>query len=281
MCALTGIAVPFSNYIFAIEKEATNLIIRADDMGMSHGTNLACIDTYQKGVVKSVEVMVPTPWFPEAVDLCNQNPELDVGIHLSITSDWQTIRWRPLIHSKSLTDADGYFYLRKSGNSFDNSQVLSANQWDIGELEKELRAQIELALKKIPHITHFSEHVFFSSISAKVKELLIRLSDEYKLFYEGRENVKFVNKYKKYDQKTLTGQKSNYIQSIKNLTPGNWIMITHPIADTPESHAIKRENNQDMAEGRILQKQILIDAQIKEVIEEQNINLISYADLLK
>ena len=86
------------------------LIIRGDDMGFAHAGNLGIIASYKNGIERSVEVLVPSPWFPEAVRLLNENPGIDVGIHLALTSEWDNLKWRPLTDCKSLQDSNGYFY---------------------------------------------------------------------------------------------------------------------------------------------------------------------------
>ena len=94
----------------ALSQEPIKLLIRGDDIGSSHTANVACIESYKSGIMRSVELMVPGPWFPEAVRLLNANPGLDVGVHLVITSEWNDIKWRPLTCCPSLVDKDGYFY---------------------------------------------------------------------------------------------------------------------------------------------------------------------------
>lgn len=91
------------------QTEGPNLIIRADDMGSFRAANIACIEGYKNGIETSIEVMAVTPWFPEAAKLLRENPGVDVGLHLTITSEWDNIKWRPLTHCPSLIDSNGYF----------------------------------------------------------------------------------------------------------------------------------------------------------------------------
>ena len=86
----------------AQDKEI-RLIVRADDIGSSHTANVACIDVYKYGIARSVEIMVPCPWFPEAVEMLKEVPEYDVGIHLTMTSEWENIKWGPITKAPSLT----------------------------------------------------------------------------------------------------------------------------------------------------------------------------------
>ena len=66
----------------AAQDKGISLIVRGDDIGSCHAANVACIRSYKEGVMTSVELMVPCSWFPEAVKILNENPGLDVGIHL-------------------------------------------------------------------------------------------------------------------------------------------------------------------------------------------------------
>jgi predicted glycoside hydrolase/deacetylase ChbG (UPF0249 family) len=87
-----------------LQAQVVRLVVRADDLGSSHSANEAIIKSYKGGIVTSVEVMTPTPWFPEAIKFLEQNPGLDVGVHLTLTSEWENIKWRPLTSYNSLTD---------------------------------------------------------------------------------------------------------------------------------------------------------------------------------
>src|SRR5687768_12468555 len=92
------------------DKGPARLIVRGDDMGYSHAGNEALIKCFREGIETSIEVIVPSPWFPEAVKMLEANPAVDVGIHLAITSEWDNIKWRPLSNAESIRDGDGYFY---------------------------------------------------------------------------------------------------------------------------------------------------------------------------
>ncbi|MCK4748086.1 MAG: ChbG/HpnK family deacetylase, partial [Bacteroidales bacterium] len=91
-------------------QDEIRLLVRGDDIGSTHAANLGCIESYQQGIMRSVEIMVPCPWFPEAVSMLNKNPGLDVGIHITLTSEWENIKWGPLTHAPSISDEDGYFF---------------------------------------------------------------------------------------------------------------------------------------------------------------------------
>ena len=86
------------------------LIVKGDDMAAGHGINVATIDAYKRGVLTTTNVIVPGPWFPEAARLLNENPGLDVGVHLALTSEWDNVKWRPLTPRRRSSTPDGYFF---------------------------------------------------------------------------------------------------------------------------------------------------------------------------
>ena len=163
----------------AAPNRSIRLIARGDDIGSSHAANVACIRSYKKGIMTSVEVMVPCGWFSEAVKMLNENPGLDVGVHVVLTSEWENIKWRPLTKATGLTDADGYFYptIWKRKDAPAGTALREAN-WKIEEIEEEMRAQIELAVRKIPHVSHLTCNMGCSSWDPKVKELWAKLARE-------------------------------------------------------------------------------------------------------
>ena len=138
------------SHIVYAQQQTIRLIVRGDDMGYSHAGNEAIIKCYKEGIETSVEVIVASPWFPEAVKMLEENPGLDVGIHLAITSEWSNIKWRPLSDCPSLRDADGYFFPMIWPNKNYPGQAVKEQKWKLEDVEKEFRAQIEMAIKRSP-----------------------------------------------------------------------------------------------------------------------------------
>src|SRR6478735_1949606 len=106
---------------------------------MSHGANTAFVELSRHGSCSSGSVMVPCPWFPEAAAIAVENPALDLGVHLTLTSEQVPYRWRPLTappFAAGLTDELGYFF----------PDVPRARKADPAAVEKELRAQVDTAL---------------------------------------------------------------------------------------------------------------------------------------
>jgi predicted glycoside hydrolase/deacetylase ChbG (UPF0249 family) len=260
-------------------QQEIRLLVRGDDIGSTHAANLACIDTYQKGIVRSVEIMVPCAWFEEAVVLLNQNPGLDVGIHLVLTSEWNVYKWRPLTHCPSIIDADGYFFpmVWPNENYPENRTLLHAS-WKIEEVEAELRAQIELALKKIPRISHLSSHMAWSKADPHLTELYRRLQKEYNL--ELKPVADSISRLGKYDKSGSTrSQVEEFIENLKKLTPGTWIFVEHPAYDQPEMQGVFHTGYENVGKERNDVTRIFINPTVKKVIKKKNIVLINYKDL--
>jgi chitin disaccharide deacetylase len=260
-------------------QQEIRLLVRGDDIGSTHAANLACIDAYQKGIVRSVEIMVPCAWFEEAVILLNQNPGLDIGIHLVLTSEWNVYKWRPLTHCPSITDDDGYFFpmIWPNENYPENRTLLHAN-WKIEEVEAELRAQIELALKKIPRISHLSNHMAWSKADPKLSELYERLQKEYNLeLNPAADSISHLGNYDKAG--STASQEKEFIDNLKKLTPGTWIFVEHPAYDQPEMQGVFHTGYENVGKDRDNVARVLMSSRVKKVIADKKINLIGYKDL--
>src|SRR3989441_7333286 len=117
-------------------SDAKLLIIHADDLGMTHSVNAASIKALDSGAINSASIMVPTPWFSEIAEYARKHPEADLGLHLTLTSEWSAYRWRPITSKASLLDDSGYFY---------STEDAAAAHIDPSDAEAEIRAQIDRA----------------------------------------------------------------------------------------------------------------------------------------
>lgn len=271
-------------YQHAIFSQSTDvqLLVRIDDMGFSHAANMACIETYKKGIARSVEVIVPGPWFEEAAKLLNEHPDLDVGVHLALTSEWKNLKWRPLTYSPSLTDADGYFYpMIWKNDGFPEGSFLQEADWKLDEIEKELRAQIELALKKIPHISHLSHHMGCMHMSEETKQLLRQLAKEYQL--EIFPEDVGVERTPAWSGKIYTSKEKEkrFIEMLHQLGPGIWLTVEHPAYDVPELKTVGHTGYENVAFDREGVSYVLTSKKVKKAIKKLGIKLISYRDLAK
>ena len=143
-----------------MENELIYLLVRADDIGCAQAANAACMDVFTKGIARSVEIMAPCAWFPEAAKLLQAHPTYDVGVHLTLTSEWENVKWRPLSNVSSIVDHNGYFcHTFWQGSRYPDLVPFCDLPWTPADLESEVRAQIELVRKHIPWASHLTVHM--------------------------------------------------------------------------------------------------------------------------
>lgn len=126
------------------------LIINADDFGMCGSANEAVIDLFLSGRIRSSTVMLPCEASKEAVRFSIEHPEFAIGVHLTMTNEWDSHNWKPLTSGKSLIDERGYMW---------KSTKLVEKNADLKELEAEMRAQIDLAHKLGMKPSHLDNHM--------------------------------------------------------------------------------------------------------------------------
>lgn len=267
----------FTQFLSA-QEEASQLIIRGDDMGFSHSGNLALIDSYKNGVVTAIEVLAPAPWFPEAVKMLNENPNVDVGIHLALSSEWDLVKWRPLTAGKSFTDVNGYFLPQIFKHAAYPGLSLSESNWKIDEVEEELRAQIELVLRNLPQTTHLSIHMGFTRVDEDLNNLVYALAQEYNLIYSGNlalEGANYIG-----ETKTQSERLASFTAMLDSMKPGrNYMFLEHPAMDSPELQSIYHTNYEDVSFHRQAVYEFLTNDAVSEEIAKRGIKRIGYKDL--
>ncbi len=267
---------------------AQELVIRIDDMGALHSVNEASIDTYKNGIAQSAEVLVVGSWFPEAVKMLKENPGLDVGVHLAITSEWENVKWRPLTDCPTLVDENGYFFPMMGPNAAYPGQSIMENManFDINEIEKEFRAQIELALKNIPQVTHISGHMMSTAFNPQVMEVVQKLSEEYNLpsIDRGEAFKQYNFSYTGYDGPRATTEEkiASFIKALEKMEKGKrYIFIDHPAYNDSEMQTVMHVGYENVAVDRQGVTDLLKSEEVLKVIQERGIKLIDINTLTK
>ena len=150
------------------------VIIHADDVGMCQATIPAFAELIEFGLLSSGAVMVPCPWFLEAAAYCRQSPTADMGVHLTLTSEWKTYRWGPISTSDPSTglfDEEGYFRHRAHQTQ---------GHGDPHAVQLELKAQFERALAAGIDVTHIDTHMG-TLAHPKFIPAYIQLSQQHKI----------------------------------------------------------------------------------------------------
>ncbi|MHB9028257.1 MAG: ChbG/HpnK family deacetylase [Candidatus Latescibacterota bacterium] len=248
------------------------LVVRGDDMGMTQGSLDAFERAFNRGILTSGAIQVPAPWFEAAAELAKKNPGWCVGVHLCLMGEWIGYRWRPVLpwdKVKSLVDEDGFLY-----QTVDD--VKAAN-FKPEEMEAELRAQIELALKKGINVQYMDVH--YSGVDPKIRD---KLAKEYNLPVSMGFGEKRIPGIYMLPEKEKT---QALVKQLEALTPGLWIMVNHIVTDTPEGNALIHAAPSDMFPGggvgkhRAAELDAICSFEVKTAILKKGIKLVSYHQL--
>jgi hypothetical protein len=255
----------------------TYLVIRSDDAGMSHSVNMALEKLIQSGLPVSVSVMFPTPWYQETVEMLKRYPNVSVGIHLTLNSEWKNYRWGPVLGRSAvptLVDNEGYF--------FSSSADLPAHHADPKEVEKELRAQIERAVHSGLKIDYVDYHMGTVTKYPEYREIAERLAKEYGLgmsgyFGEARQDAQ-------YD--AAPAKKGDSLAVMVNrLKPKFNLFVTHVGIDNAELGALLDMNQSgplaNMSQNRQGELDALTSPRFSEAVKARNVRLITYRQLIE
>lgn len=268
--------------------DAKLLVIHADDLGMSHSKNVATFAAMKQGVVTSASLMMPTPWMREAVRMSRENPELDIGVHLTLTAEWRDYKWGPLLGADtvpSLVTPGGYFHA---------SVPAFAEAADIDEVEAEVRAQIELALKLGVDVTHLDGHMGSLLATDEIAAMYLRIGQEYRLpirlhkhFGDGIEGAPrlqslFLNYPANYDtvggaapEMFPDGMIDYYDRVLAKLEAGLNLLVLHLGFDQMEDQQIMAGFAPWGAKWRQIDYDWAMRAETRKLIEENQIILIN------
>ena len=257
------------------------LIVQGDDMGVAHGVDVATIEAYKNGILRSANVIVTGPWLPEAAQFLKDNPGIDAGVHLALTSEWSAVKWRPLTHAPSLVDEHGFFYpMVWPRDDFPPNTSLKTASPDLGEIERELRAQIELAKAMIPQVTYTWEHMGFGGLSPELRPLVAKLTREYGLVTPGPEiGVQILGGvWQGTDSAEVRIDK--LVAKLEALGPGTWLMVDHAAIDSPETRAIGHPGYEYVAADRSAVLAAWTSPKVMDAIKRRGIQLTTYRDIL-
>jgi chitin disaccharide deacetylase len=252
------------------------MIFRLDDAGFCHAANSAIERVLNEGVVTAVSVMVTTPWLDEAVEMLAKHPEVSVGVHTALNSEWLPYRWGPVLPPRevpSLVDEWGKFYGTR--------KQMMARVPNLDEVEAELRAQVELARRKGLRLSYMDHHMSAAVTTPQMRDRFARVAKDNGLgvsrwFGEAQGPLIYsVEPEKKVDF---------LVDEIRRIDkPGLYLVVCHVGLDVPEMSVLRDQNTsapKNMSRHRQAETDALCDPRLKQVIREKNIELVGY-DVLR
>lgn len=271
-----GLVIYLSMLVFAQETTSQKyFLIRCDDFGMNHSVNMAIKQVIDSGIPFSTSVMFACPWYQEAIAILKENPQVGVGIHLTLNSEWQNYKWGPILGTEgvpSLVDSCGYF--------FPSRGALFANNPIYEEIEKELRAQINRAMSSGIRIDYLDYHMGAAVQTPELRKLVESLANEYGLGMSGY----FNEQYSSITYGASLGTKTDsLLNHVRNLSAGVNLQVFHVGLDNDEMRALKDMNSfglKNMSAHRQQELNSILSPQLLENIKEKNIIPITYKDLI-
>jgi predicted glycoside hydrolase/deacetylase ChbG (UPF0249 family) len=266
------------------------LITHADDLAVAHSVDAASFDALNKNAVTSASIMVPCPWLNEVAAYAKSHPDADLGLHLTLTSEWKIFRWGP-VESKdkvmSLLDPSGYLWA-------ETAQAASSLKPE--EVEREIRAQIERAIAVGIQPTHLDSHMGVLFSKPELFAVYVKVAHEYKMpFFSVRipglssqvlgllsDKDVVVDSLVMANPTVGTGEwKTFYLNAVRNLKPGLTEMIVHLGHDDAELQAVTLDHPDYGSAWRQRDYDIVISAEFKRALDENHVILVKWKELKK
>lgn len=285
LIAITTIAQQTLQERLGYPKTAKLLIVHADDLGVAHSEDNASFNALEKGSVSSASIMVPCPWFSEVAAYATAHPKADLGLHLTLTAEWNYFKWGPVADKQNvpgLVSKNGYFF------SSVDSVIKSSNAT---EVEKELRAQIDKAKQAGIDITHLDSHMGTLYSNKDYLQVLLKLGKEYKLpvmlnqqvlMMSGSaagDNVMLNNIYMETPQDRGKGTDAFYTNILNSLQSGVNLIIIHAASDDSEMQAVTVDHPDYGAAWRQADVNFFTSEICKKLLQQNGIQLITWREI--
>ena len=264
------------------------LIIHADDLAVAHSEDAASFDALDQHAVTSASIMIPCPWLNEVAAYAKDHLDADLGLHLTLTSEWKTYRWGP-VDSKdkvpSLLDPTGYLW---------PDTPAAVQHLKADEAEREIRAQIERAIAMGIHPTHLDSHMGALFSRPDLFAVYVKVAREYKLpflaFIAPNTPTELTSLLSNKDlvlNSVLIADpsvrpadwKTFYANTIKNLKPGITEIIVHLGYDNAELQAVMIDHPDYGAAWRQRDYDAVTSPEFKKLLDDNHVILLHWKDL--
>jgi len=263
------------------------LILHADDLGVAHSVNAASFDALDKGAVSSASIMMPTPWVTEVAAYARAHPNADLGLHLTITSEWETYRWG------SVESKDKVPSLLDSTGTFPSEVAPVAARAKADEVEHELRAQVQRALALGIRPTHLDSHMGALFARPDLLAAFVKVAREHRLpflAFSGDTNAPprslLTANDVLLDALVMAGDnvprdqwKAFYLNAVANLKPGLTLMIVHLGRDDAELQAVMVNHEPYGSAWRQRDYDVVTSPEFKKALADNGVILVTWREL--
>jgi predicted glycoside hydrolase/deacetylase ChbG (UPF0249 family) len=244
------------------------LIVQADDCGMCRAVNEGIALAKTDGILTQTSVMAPTPWFAEGA-LMTKRLGLATGLHVTLTCDWEYLRWGPLTPAPSLRDTDGLF----------KRTVKGAAEGTAEDGVAEANAQIDRALSFGLNLEYIDPHMGLSIIPA-YEAACARLG--LKFMYPGVEPRHHFDSITVLSVQSRKDRPAWFAEFLEQLPPGTHMVQSHPAVASEELRAVTPEDAENyfwVESTRVPDLDAICAPEVRKVVESRGIELISVAEL--
>ncbi|MDB4892021.1 MAG: YdjC family protein [Gemmatimonadetes bacterium] len=248
------------------------LILHADDLGVSHSVDAASFDALDKGAISSASIMMPTPWITEVATYAKAHPNADLGLHLTVTAEWETYRWG------SVASKDAVASLHDADATFPRDVETVVRRAKPAEVERELRAQVDRALAVGIRPTHLDSHMGALFATPDLMAAYVKVANDYKLPYlapNAMLNTIIVANPNIKPADWL----SFYVDVVSKLTPGVSEIIVHLGNDDAELQAVMVGHDAYGSAWRQRDRDVVHSAEFKKALKDNNVTLVRWKDL--
>jgi len=278
--ALIILAFLFSSSLFGQKDKSLEkipILIRCDDIGMCHSVNMAAKQVLETGIPVSMSVMVPCPWFTEAADLLKKYSNVSVGIHLTLNSEWKNFRWGPVTGAQAVPTL-----VDSLGNFFPTRAALVGNNPNLAEIETELRAQIEKALRAGLKIDYLDYHMGAAVETLERRTIVEKLAAEYKLAISRYFDEDYIQGW----YFTVPDKKIDTLMlKLRTIQPGGTkLFVMHIGLDSLEMKPMEDFNvngPKEMSKHRNGELNALVSPQFQQLLREPKYRLVNYRMMIE
>jgi hopanoid biosynthesis associated protein HpnK len=147
------------------------LIVNADDFGLTESVNRGILDAHRDGIVTSATLMANGYAFDSAVAASKRFYRLGIGVHLNLTEGTPVADARQI---RTLVDTGGRLHMTPARLW----AGIATGRVSLADIEFELRAQINKVMGTGLRPTHFDGHKHIHVLPG-VSEIVIRLAKEF------------------------------------------------------------------------------------------------------